>query len=327
MSHSSESKTSGNIATNRLKIGLIGFGSWPKQSYVPILMKRDDTEIISVAASTVNTLDMAKSIIGSQVETYTSFQKLLNDSKIDAVFIGLPNQITSSAIEAAISKKLHVFVEPPFKENQSIRHYLRGASPVFHVDLELTHLPIVEFINNIISENQVGIIEELIVTLQCNWGNTWAIPPSEEKEKVLEISTWYMDMVHYLSNKKVDYVTWNTECSNYLKGEVIIKYKDSYKGVWNYDFDSSEAFSVKINIKGKDVNITGDMIKGLLNTEIKGSCNSYNIPANNPDVFTSGMNESIESFINAICSGNKTKTDYLFYSEIVTIQNQLRSQN
>ena len=80
-------------------------------------------------------------------------------------------------------------------------------------------------------------------------------------------------MVHYLSNKKVDYVAWDTECSNYLKGEVTIKYKDSYKGVWNYDFDSSESFSVKINIKGKDVNITGDMIKGLLNTEIKGLFN------------------------------------------------------
>ena len=58
-----------NNPMSPLKIGLIGFGSWSKQSYVQILMKRHDIEIISITTSTANTLDMSKSIIGSQVET------------------------------------------------------------------------------------------------------------------------------------------------------------------------------------------------------------------------------------------------------------------
>lgn len=326
MSYSNELQISKNTTTRPLKIGLVGFGNWPKQAYVPILMNRGDTEIISVAASTTNTLDIAKSIIGDQVETYTSFEKLLNDSKIDAVFIALPNQINSSAIKTAILNDLHVFIEPPFKHDDKLKNHVRANSKIFHVDLELTHLPIVDFIRKIINDNQVGIIEELIVTLECNWGNAWDMHSSAANEKVLEISTWYLDIIHYLSNRKVDYVKWDVGCND-IKGEMTVKYKDSYKGVWNYDFFSSEAFRVKIDIKCKNVNITGDLIRGSLNTETKGVCKFYNIPANNPDIFTSGMNESIESFINSICSGTKTKTDYLLYSEIVTIQNQLRSQN
>ena len=62
---------------NSIKIGLIGFGHWAKEAYLPILLNRKDTEIIGVSAKTDKTLNSAKSLIGNTVKLFKDYRYLL----------------------------------------------------------------------------------------------------------------------------------------------------------------------------------------------------------------------------------------------------------
>ena len=81
----------------KLRIGLVGLGNWAKSVYLPILLKREDVDIVAVSARTTETLDSAKNLISNEVKLYADYKDLLGKTDIDAVLIGLPKDVTATA--------------------------------------------------------------------------------------------------------------------------------------------------------------------------------------------------------------------------------------
>ncbi|MBK49572.1 MAG: hypothetical protein CL768_00825 [Chloroflexi bacterium] len=327
-------------SVNALKVGLVGFGSWPRQAYLPAIKLRNDIEIISVAASSDKTLKLAKSILGESLKTYkeTSY---IPDLSLDAVFIALPNRkLTDEALSSYLDMRSppHIFVEAPFTLDTHLYHSSQNfdlsSYPIVHVDLELTHLPIIEAIIKIINERNLLEINNVQVSLKCNWAKSWGIDKKQIKHKILEISTWYIDIVHYLLKKhgfhRSDSINSVSDKNNSYIGEIILNYHSLCgavsTGIWKYDFDSEHPFSVHIELSGKNFNVKGDLISGELNIQTNGLSTQYSFPSKNPDIYTTGISESIESFVNGIRENKQTKTDMSFYADVLKIQDSIFSK-
>ena len=84
-----------------LRIGLIGFGRWVRQAYVPVLGEMSNVEVVAVAAASDRTRADARQVLGEPVQLYEGYDKLLHDDAVQAVMIALPNELHADAIEAA----------------------------------------------------------------------------------------------------------------------------------------------------------------------------------------------------------------------------------
>ena len=103
-----------NVNNKSIKLGLIGLGNWAKEAYLPILLGRDDVEILAVSARTDKTLDIAKNIINKDIKLFNNYKDLIEQSDIEAVFIGIPHTDSAQVVIDSIENDKHVFVEPPY---------------------------------------------------------------------------------------------------------------------------------------------------------------------------------------------------------------------
>jgi hypothetical protein len=81
-----------------IRIGLVGFGSWPQQAYAPVLNELPDVRVVTVAAKSENTHRLARETFGDGIAVSSDYRELLADDDIDASMISLPNALHSEAL-------------------------------------------------------------------------------------------------------------------------------------------------------------------------------------------------------------------------------------
>jgi len=132
-----------------IRVGFIGFGNWTQKAYVPALREHNNVELVAVAARSKETHSIARAMLGESFKSYTDYKKLLADPNIDAVMIGTPPNLSSTASLYAIKASKHTFIEPPLDDSNTTKNLFKlvyKSGKVFHVDTEIRYLPIIKSI-------------------------------------------------------------------------------------------------------------------------------------------------------------------------------------
>ena len=103
----------GSSIMNRIRLGLIGLGEWPRQAYLPVLKDLENVEILAVAARSSASRQYARQQLGEQVVLYADYRDLLASAAVEAVTLALPNPLHAEALEAALSAGKHLFTNRP----------------------------------------------------------------------------------------------------------------------------------------------------------------------------------------------------------------------
>ena len=98
---------------HEIRMGLIGFGSWPQQAYAPLLREISDVRVAWVAANSEKTLNLARKTFGDGIVTTCDYRQLIDASDVDALMIALPNALHGEVLQAAAESSKHIFFEPP----------------------------------------------------------------------------------------------------------------------------------------------------------------------------------------------------------------------
>ena len=70
------------------KIGIIGFGSWVKNAYLPILSNIKEVTISHISAKTKESLDLAKNKINNDSCKFSSdYLEVINNKDLDLIII------------------------------------------------------------------------------------------------------------------------------------------------------------------------------------------------------------------------------------------------
>jgi predicted dehydrogenase len=86
----------------RIKIGIIGYGSWVKKAYIPGLKQDGRAEIVAISANSEATIKLIKEDFGNSIDIYHGYEDLLNSPKIEAVMIAVPDSVHAEAISKAL---------------------------------------------------------------------------------------------------------------------------------------------------------------------------------------------------------------------------------
>jgi len=94
-----------------LRAGFIGFGRMGI-THFSILNAHPSVEILAVCDQSSTMLNILKKYVN--VEVYSDYQKMINNTELDFVVISTPSDSHSEIIRAAVDNNLHTFTEKPF---------------------------------------------------------------------------------------------------------------------------------------------------------------------------------------------------------------------
>jgi predicted dehydrogenase len=98
--------------TEPLRIGVIGLGGIATRSHLPALAERSDVAVI--AGAEIDSYQAGRTRQRFRIPSvYATYEDMLEQERLDAVYICLPNALHYRAASAALQRGLHVYCEKP----------------------------------------------------------------------------------------------------------------------------------------------------------------------------------------------------------------------
>lgn len=293
---------------SKIKIGIIGYGSWVKNAYIPSLEYDGRAEIVAISAKSESTIKLIKKDFGNVVETCKNFEDLLSLPNIEAVMIAVPDSIHAKIITTALNSGKAVFYEPPLAHTRElipeVIKKLVAAPQITHADLELALVPAVIKASKLIKNQIIGNVQTANIRLQSNWGED----PDQDTNNINRLSVWYTHVLNIvLDSTPKRVLIMDGYGTNGRRQSHSTGFFD-YSGIWGelkVNIDSIEELTINIEVVGSEGDILIDILTGELKLRTKNNpvWKTEQLPATLPYADWPGMHESITSFLNAVESG------------------------
>ncbi|GAB2520176.1 Gfo/Idh/MocA family protein [Paramicrobacterium agarici] len=148
----------------RLRIGVLGAAEIAPRALIEPARDNADTEVVAVAARDI---DRARSYAAEHAipRAFGSYDELLSDDNIDAVYVPAPNGLHGRWTLASIAARKHVLCEKPFAANaDEARRVAAVAADSGLVVMEAFHNlyhPVTPFMTDVISSGELGGIRSI----------------------------------------------------------------------------------------------------------------------------------------------------------------------
>jgi predicted dehydrogenase len=290
-----------------LRIGLIGFGNWAREAYVPVLHEQPGVRISAVAARTEATRERAREQFGPDTELYGGYEDLIEASDVDAVMIGLPSSLAAEAAGAAVQAGRHVFVEPPINgasDTGGVLDLAERSDTVFHVDLELRYLPVVDALREMASEGRLGRLLVARVELVNDWFRHRTETEAQKGFDVFGLGTWYIDLLDAIFDQSPERVSVHGSYPRYDNlmelGTAVLEYPDTALGEWQINL-SGGGWELRLNLTGTEGQVEADLMSGIYRYRAAGEAwRTVTVDASRPEHGFVGMRESVLAFLAAV---------------------------
>ena len=186
-----------------------------------------------------------------------------------SVMIGLPPELCAKAALEAVEADKHVFVEPPFGvggDTDKLLDAAEGAARVFHVDVELRYLPVVEAMRKLL---RGGVLGRLLL-VRAELTNDWARRPdfggSFLGSQVFSLGTWYVDLLDAIADagpSRVDvFGSYPPDTSNMVTGTARIQFADGATGEWAFNLAANKELELRLKVTGAEGEAEADLVGG-----------------------------------------------------------------
>ncbi len=305
---------------NRVRLGLIGLGEWPRQAYVPVLKELESVEVYAVAARSSATRQYARQQFGEQVVVYSDYRDLLADPAVEAVTLAVPNPIHEEALDAAVSSGKHLFYEPPIAHSPDAITRILGAMAasdrVIQADLELRHLPAIRALGECLGAGTIGDPLMASVRLWCNWGyggGRWNCDPQEEGFFPW-LGCWYLDLLDcvFAAAPERATVTGGYAANGRLMdhGWASLEFPAGQIGRFDFNLVAVGGLEVGLSVLGSGGELDIDLIRGVLRWRgPDGAWHEAMHPASEPACGFVGMRECLSRFIESVRAGRPSQAN------------------
>lgn len=143
----------------KIKWGVLGCAGIAASQTIPAMMQAENAELYGIASRNLAKAEEFQQRFGF-AKAYDSYEALLDDPKIQAVYIPLPNNLHGEWVKKAASKGKHVLCEKPLsgsaKDVEEIIRFCDQAGVVFMEAFAYLHSPIIKEIKKTIQNGAIG---------------------------------------------------------------------------------------------------------------------------------------------------------------------------
>lgn len=299
---------------NGIRVGLIGYGSWTRNAYLPALKRDGRAVVVSVAARSETTRIRAAAELGQDVALFDSARALLSGPAVDAVMIAVPDAMHEEALTEALNAEVAVLYEPPVSDARSripgMLKRLIDARHVTHADLELAYIPAIPRAAELAKSGALGRLQAVSIRLESGWGPVRGY----DLCNIHHMAPWYVDVLNHITGSWPERVL-------VIDGEGVPGRRQS-QGIGHFDYNGVRGtiqaniasvgdLAITIEVNGDDGDITINVLTGELRLRTRSNP-EWSIEARHslkPYADWPGMHESVSAFLTAVESGKETAAD------------------
>ena len=139
--------------------GVLGTADIAKGSTIPAMMKAENCRLYGIAGRSKAKVDEYKENFGFE-KAYYSYEDMLEDAAIEAVYIPLPNNLHKEWVLKAAAKKKHILCEKPLSGTEAeVKEMIQAcddAGVYFMEAFAYLHSPIVKSIKKSLDSGVIG---------------------------------------------------------------------------------------------------------------------------------------------------------------------------
>lgn len=187
-----------------IRVALIGLGKMGL-SHLAIINSHPDAELVAVCDTTAYVLNVLNKYTG--VKCHTDYRALLDEEKLDAVFIATPSRFHGEMVRAALSRNMHVYCEKPFVldpvEGKALADIATQNQLVTQVGYHYRFVASFQEMKRLIQSDVIGRIHHIrseaygSVVLHPK-GATWRTKKNEGGGCLYDYASHAVDLVNYL---------------------------------------------------------------------------------------------------------------------------------
>jgi len=192
----------------KVRVGFVGTGGITMWSHFPALKEIESVEIAALYDVSEDRAQEAAAKFGGTV--YADCRTMLDEARLDALFVCLPPFAHTDAELLAAERKIHLFVEKPvvldLEQGIEIAEAIKQSGIISSVGYQLRYAPVAQAAREFLAGKQVALVA----------GNRWGGIPGDENHwwRVMDRSG---GMFHEMA-------THNMDAIRYLVGEVATVY-------------------------------------------------------------------------------------------------------
>ena len=157
--------------------GVLGCAAIARVRTIPGLLQADNAHLLAVASRGMEKAEGLREQFGAD-RAYGSYEELLEDPDVDAVYIPLPNSLHCQWVEKAARAKKHILCEKPLALNETQAQHMFEVCEEEGVLLmeafAYRHAPLIQKVKQVIEEGAIGkikYIESHLTDLLTDMGN------------------------------------------------------------------------------------------------------------------------------------------------------------
>ena len=187
-----------------IKVALIGAGKMGI-SHLSILGANPDVEVVGVCDTSKMVNDFLNRY--GKFNCYTDYQKMVDETKPDAVFVAVPTKFHYHIIKDLLNKKLHVFAEKPFcltsVQGKELVALAASQGVVNQVGYHNKFIGTFKEVKRIVNSGALGKIHHFVgesygpVVIKPQQA-TWRSDPAEGGGCLLDYASHVIDLLNYL---------------------------------------------------------------------------------------------------------------------------------
>ena len=303
-----------------MKVGIIGFGDWPRQAYAPLLPEMPEVQVVAVAARSNSTRELAKQIFGPNLRTFDNYHDLLNAEAVDAVLIALPNSQHGEGLEAAAKSNKHLFFEPPIAGDAEtatrVLDALAEAEGVVQANLELRYLPVMDAVLARLQSGMLGQPLMAKICLWCDWGykgGSW-FDEVQAESFFLWLGAWYLDVLDCVFEAEATQArvvgSYSSNGTLMDHGWASLAYHGGGIGQFEFNLVVPQDTIISLSVACQAGELVADLQMGKWRWRGEsGDWHHDRCPASMPTYGFVGMRESLQDFFGAIRTGSTPRAN------------------
>lgn len=180
---------------SKIRVGVIGAGSWAVASHLPNLARDKDIEFVGICRKGPELLQKIKNDFGFKVAS-ENYQDVL-DAGIDICIVGSPTGLHHEHAMAALKAGAHVMCEKPVtidpRQAWELDDYAKALNKHLIIAFGWNYLPMLERAKELMLDKGIGNLEQMSISMssQCRelLSNTGSYPDAAP-ELLPEQTTW-----------------------------------------------------------------------------------------------------------------------------------------
>lgn len=219
-----------------VRLAIIGFG-WVAQDYFyPALQQVDGMQLVAICDPYT-----PKDLIPEGAHLYRSLDQMLDEEKLDAVYIATPNNLHARQIAACSQHQLSILCEKPLaaslEDAYRILENVSNASITYLSAFDQRYHPAHVAIKDLVYLGKIGQVTQVRIDYACwldkEWAaNNWRIDMTQAGGgAIIDLAPHGLDLVEYILNQEI-------EKTQVLSQSLIQQYEVDDAGVLNFQTNS-----------------------------------------------------------------------------------------